>query len=391
MSTRSSTSRRPSRRRERPRTPVRLEAHVKIASVETQLVSLPLLRGPWTDSIHHTTSIEIIVTDVTTDTGLVGTGFTHTTVAGANAVRALIAHGLTPFVIGAEVAPRALWHRCWKHAHDLGGGGVTTIALAALDIACWDLVAKEAKRPLTAVLGGLCHERVLAYASGMNLGKSLPELVDQVRGWKADGFKAFKIKVGKPEIEEDVERLAKVREVAGRLPVMVDANQGWDIGKAVRAINAYAPLDPHWVEEPLSCDDVDGHARLRRLVRSPIAIGENVYTLEQFNHYLALGACDFVQADIARVGGITPFLDIAALTRAWNVPLAPHFLIELTGQVLCCLPNAHILENIDGGSFTDLKALVEPMPLVDGYFVPPGKVGHGIEFDRDYLKKHAIA
>lgn len=364
---------------------------MKIASVKTQLVSLPLLHGPWVDTIHHTTSIEIIVTDVTTDSGLVGTGFTHTTVAGGPAIRTLIERGLTPFVIGAEVAPRALWHRCWKHVHDLGGGGMTTIALAALDIACWDLVAKEVDKPLTAVLGGRCHERVLAYASGMNLAKSLPELVDQVRGWKAAGFKAFKIKVGKPEVEEDVERLAKVRELAGRLPLMVDANQGWDIGKAVRAINAYEHLSPYWVEEPLLCDDVDGHARLRRLVRCPIAIGENVYTLEQFNQFLSRGACDFVQADIARVGGITPFLDIAALARAWNVPLAPHFLIELTGQVLCCLPNAHILENIDGGSFTDLNALVEPMPLVDGYFRPPAKVGHGIAFDRDYLEHHAVA
>lgn len=293
-------------------------------------------------------------------------------------------------MIGQEVAPRALWHSCWHHVRDLGTGGFTTTALAAIDIALWDLVAKEAGKPLTHVLGGQCRDRVPAYASGINLNKSVQELVDQVKGWKKDGFKAFKVKVGKPEIEEDVERLAKVREVAGRLPVMVDANQGWNIGHAARAINAYEHLSPHWIEEPLLADDIDGHAKLRRLVTSPIAIGENVYTIQQFNQYLAQGACDFIQADIVRVGGITPYLDIAALARAWNVPLAPHFMMELTGQVLCCLPNGYILENIDGGSLTDLRALAKPLKIVDGYFTPPKVPGHGIEFDRAYLKKHSV-
>ena len=363
---------------------------MKIASVETRLASLPLPHGPWGDTIHHVTHIEILVTDVTTDTGLVGTGFTHTSGVGGTTLRAVLQRDVAPFVLGAEVAPRPLWHRTWKHLHDLGGGGVSTTALAALDIALWDLVAKEAKQPLTAVLGGRQHDRMLAYASGINLNKSLDELLDQVRGWLASGFKAFKIKVGKPEIEEDVERLTKVRELVGRRPLMVDANQGWDIGKAARAIRAYEPLDPHWIEEPLLCDDVEGHARLRRLVRSPIAIGENVYTIHQFNDYLARGACDFVQADLCRVGGITPYLDVAALARAWNVPLAPHFMMELTGQVLCCLPNAHILENIDGGSLTDLGALARPIRIVDGYFTPTAAIGHGLEFDRAHLDRHAV-
>jgi L-alanine-DL-glutamate epimerase-like enolase superfamily enzyme len=362
---------------------------MKIRSVETTLARLPLPRGPWGDTIHHVTHIEIVVMDVTADNGLVGTGFTHTSGVGGSTLREMLVRDVGPFVLGAKVAPRPLWHRCWNHLRDLGGGGATTTALAALDIALWDLVAKEARRPLTAALGGRQHDRMPAYASGINLNKSLDELLDQVRGWKADGFRAFKVKVGKPEIEEDVERLAKVKELTGRMPLMVDANQGWDIGKAARAIAAYAPFDPTWIEEPLPCDDVAGHAKLRRLVRSPIAIGENVYTLQQFNQYLAAGACDFVQADLCRVGGITPYLDIAALARAWNVPLAPHFMMELTGQVLCCLPNAFILENIDGGSLTDLGALAKPVRIADGWFAPTDAIGHGIEFDRAALGRFA--
>jgi L-alanine-DL-glutamate epimerase-like enolase superfamily enzyme len=362
---------------------------MRIEAVETQLARLPLPGGAWRDAIQDVTHIEVVVTDVTTDTGLVGTGFSYTGGVGGRTIRAMLEHDIAPYVIGQTAAPRGLWHKCWHHLHNMGGGGVTTTALAALDIALWDLAAQEVGKSLVALLGPV-RERILAYASGINLNKSEAELVEQVRGWRAAGFKAFKIKVGKPEIEEDVERLTKVREIAGRLPVMVDANQGWDIGWAARAIGAFEPLGPHWIEEPLLADDVEGHARLRRLVKSPLAIGENVYTLQQFSHYLARGACDFVQADVVRVGGITPYLEIAALARAFGVPLAPHFMMELSGQLLCCLPNAHILESIDGGSLSDLGALALPIRISDGWFTPPEQPGHGIVFDRDVLAAHAV-
>ena len=140
---------------------------------------------------------------------------------------------------------------------------------------------------------------------------------------------------------------------------------GTSAGPSAR-FRAFAPFEPYWVEEPLLADDVEGHARLRRRVRSPIAIGENVYTLQQFNHFLARGGCDFVQADVVRVGGITPYLEIAALARAWGAPLAPHFMMGCPGQLLCCLPHGHILESIDGGSLTDLGALAEPIRIEDG-------------------------
>lgn len=363
---------------------------MKIRSINAQLTSLPILKGVWGDAIYRTTHIEMMVLDVTTDTGLIGTGFTYTSGVGTTALKAIVDRDITPHVLGAEVSPRAIWHQINSRLYWISRGGASTTAQAALDIALWDLVAKEARLPLTKVLGGQLHERLPAYASGINLHMTVDELVDQAKGWMANGSRAFKVKVGKPEIEEDVERLTKLRETVGRLPLMVDANQGWDLPKATRAINAYEHLSLHWVEEPLQADDVVGHERLKRAVRTPIAIGENIYTIQQFNDFMSRGAVDYVQADICRVGGITPYLEIAALARAWNVPLAPHFMIEITGQVLCCLPNAHILEGIDGGSLTDLKAITEPIRIVDGYFTPPQRIGHGIEFDRAYIAKHAI-
>lgn len=360
---------------------------MRIEQVTTTYARLPLLAGAWGDSIHHVTHLEVILADVMTDTGLVGTGFSYTSGFGGAAIRAMIDNDIAPFVAGKPASPRGLWHSCWHHLHDEGGGGVTTHALAALDIALWDLVAKEVNQPLTNVLGR-CRDRIPAYASGINLNKPLDQLLDQVRGWQAGGYRAYKMKVGKPDIAEDVERVSRVRELVGGGHLMVDANQGWNIGQAARTIAALEHLSPTWVEEPLLCDDVEGHARLRSLVRCPLAIGENVYTIQQFNHYLSRGGCDYVQADVVRVGGITPYMEIAALARAWNIPLAPHFAMEISGQVLCALPNAFILENIDGGSFTALKALEEPIEVEEGWFYPPSRPGHGILFDRDYLRRH---
>jgi L-alanine-DL-glutamate epimerase-like enolase superfamily enzyme len=363
---------------------------VRIAAVETRLAALPIQGGHWGDTFHRVTHIEYCFAEVTSDAGLKGLGFTHTSGVGGSTIRHLIDRELGPLVIGMEAAPRPVWHAAWHHIRDLGGGGFTTMALAAIDIALWDLVAQEAGKPLVDYLGRV-RPSIRAYASGINLNKPLDELLDQVRNWIRKGYTAFKVKVGKPDVQEDVERLTKIREIIGSQPLMVDANQGWDIGEAVRRINAYQHLSPYWIEEPMLADDIDGHGRLRQLVRSPIGVGENVYTIQQWNQYLSRGAVDFVQADVCRVGGITPYLDIAALARAYGVPLAPHFVMELSAQLLCCLPNGHILEDVEGGSFTDLLCLAEPTPVQDGHFAPAGqRPGHGILFNDDYVRENAV-
>lgn len=363
---------------------------MKIQRIESATYRCPL-KNPWGDQTHRVTHIEVVVTDVTADNGLVGTGFSYSVGVGGKAIQALLDWYIAPKLIGGEVAPRVQWHQMWTEAHDAGGGGISTMALAAIDIALWDLVAKEQKRSLVQVLG-LCRPSIPAYGSGVNLNLTLPELETQVHRWLDAGYPAVKVKVGKPDLAEDVERLTAVRKLVGpNRRMMVDANQGWDITSAVQAIKAFAPINLYWIEEPLLSDDIQGHARLRRLVDAPIAIGENVYTKFQFNEYLAQGACDFVQADVVRVGGITPYLEIASMAQAWNVPMAPHFMLEITGQLLCCLPNARILEDVEGGSLRELGILAQDVGVKDGRFIPPSAPGHGISFDRDVLARYKLS
>lgn len=360
---------------------------MKIKDIEFQLSRLRLPKGDWGDQIHHVTHIEIITADIRTDDGRTGTGFTHTSGVGGRTILAMLEE-LRPTLLGREASPRALWHDGWRYLRDNGPGGVTTLALAAIDIACWDLIGKERNLPLADVLGRVRQE-VPLYGSGINLNKTIDDVVEQVKSWKARGYFAGKVKVGKPDLEEDVERLTKIREAVGTYPLMVDANQGWTYAQAVRAVERFRDLDLYWVEEPLPSDDVLGHARLRARSTTPIALGENVYTLTQFNQYLASDACDFVQADLGRVGGVTPYLDIAVAARSFNAPMAPHFVMELSAHVLCAVPNALCAEDTDGGTLSEL-GVIEAHPPSNGVFTPSDAPGHGLVFDREKLAANAV-
>lgn len=354
---------------------------MRIAHIAAESYGIPLQR-PWGDSTHLIDHFELILVDVTTDTGVTGTGFTITVDRSSKAVQALLEWHLAPTLIGAEIAPRPLWRRMWHELHDAGGGGLTTITMAAIDIAAWDILGKESGRSLVSLLGQF-RPAVPIYGSGINLHYSLKDLETQVRGWMEAGYRGVKIKVGKPDLVEDMERVALVRDLIGSdLPLMVDANQAWDVTTAAQRIAALSRFRLEWMEEPLVADDIPGHVRLRALVSTPIALGENVYTRYQANQYMAAGAVDFLQPDVFRVGGITPFMEMAALADAWNIPVAPHHVTELSGQLLCSMPNGRILEDAEGGTLTDLGVLMAPDPIRAGRYVPSTAPGHGFELDR---------
>ena len=160
---------------------------MRIETVTTRLARLPIQGPVWGDTFHRVTHIEYCLTEVTTDTGVKGIGFTHTSGVGGSTIKHLLDIELGPHLIGAEAAPRPIWHQGWRHLRDLGAGGFTTMALAAIDIALWDVVAKNAQQPLVGYLG-LCRNRIRAYASGINLNRSLDELLDQVMGWQRRGY-----------------------------------------------------------------------------------------------------------------------------------------------------------------------------------------------------------
>jgi L-alanine-DL-glutamate epimerase-like enolase superfamily enzyme len=353
----------------------------RIARLDTRLHVLPLSRpwGPDAPVVH------VVAVDVTTDDGRVGHGFTWTPTIGAQAVKALLDHDIADAVVGGPVAPEDVWEPLWRHLHEAGGGGITTIAMAGLDLALWDLRARTAVGGIVDVMGRR-RDRVRVYGSGVNLHYPTDELREQAQRWIAAGFEAVKIKVGSPDLERDVERVALVREVIGpERRLRVDANQRWDLATARRALAALAPFHLDWIEEPLLADDLPGHVELRRTTDVPVAIGENVHTEHRFREWLVAGACDIVQPNIVRVGGITPFLRIAEVVRDHGATLAPHLLLDLSGQLAVSLPDEVEVEDVEDASFAALGALDgrPPVAVADGWLTVGDHVGLGLRFVSD--------
>src|SRR5690606_17661964 len=200
-----------------------------------------------------------------------------------------------------------------------------------------------------------------------------------------------KIKIGRPELEEDIERLAKIREVLpGDVRLMVDLNQKWSASQAIQAAGRLERFNLEWIEEPLLYHDIQGHADLKRSTRTPIALGESLYSKYQFLSYLKAGAVDIVQADVAFVGGITEWLKVAHLAGSFGKPIAPHYMMERSLPLLCAVPNAFMLEDVVGGSLTRLGLLEKPIPIRDCIGVPVGVPGPGIVLDRAALEAFAV-
>jgi L-alanine-DL-glutamate epimerase-like enolase superfamily enzyme len=266
--------------------------------------------------------------------------------------------------------------------HEAGGGGVTTIALAGIDLALWDLQLREAGQSLADSLGRR-HESLPTYGSGVNLHYSLDELVAQAARWRDAGQSGVKIKVGKEDLAEDIDRVAAVRETIGpTIRLMIDANQRWNGDRAASAVSALSRFGLEWIEEPLRSDDTRGYRRLREEIDVPIALGENVHTIHRFRDLIDAGVVDIVQPNIIRVGGITPFLAIAELVHESGLQLAPHLLPELSAQLAFTLPEACWVEDVEDAAFDSLGALAEPCGVTiaggraEGGHVP----GIGIRF-----------
>lgn len=326
------------------------------------------LRRPWGPDVPD---IRVIAVEVQDADGRVGYGFSWTPSIGGAAVQAMIDEDLSAFLIGRPAEP-AVWDAAWTHLHEAGGGGITTIALAGVDLALWDLQARRAGVSVTA-LRGRRHDRLPVYGSGVNLHYPLDELVAQAERWVAAGHEAVKIKVGKPDLAEDLDRVAAVREVVGPdRRLLVDANQRWDLDTATTAVTALARHGIGWIEEPLRADDLAAHVELRRRIGVPIALGENLHTVYRFREFLDAAAVDIVQPNVIRVGGITPFLRIADLARDRGATLAAHLLPELSAQIAFTLPEPTWIEDVEDARFAQLGALQHPVVAVAGGWVSGG-------------------
>lgn len=307
----------------------------RIAWVKLSLILLPL-KAPISDAKVLTgrqkplTEVAMLFAEIESERGHHGIGFSYSKRAGGYG---LYAHAkeIAPNLIGEDPNDIArIWDKLVWAGASVGRSGLATQAIAAFDVALWDMKAKRADLPLAKLLGAR-RDSVRCYnTSGGFLSTPVEQLVENCEASIAAGIGGLKIKVGQPDPMADLTRLDAVRKVVGdRVPLMVDANQQWDRPTAERVGRALEEFNLVWIEEPLDAYDVEGHARLAAQLVTPIASGEMLTSVAEHLNLIQHDAVDFIQPDAPRVGGITQFLKIATIAEQKYLKMAPHFAMEI--------------------------------------------------------------
>ncbi|MFI6724132.1 mandelate racemase/muconate lactonizing enzyme family protein [Streptomyces sp. R-74717] len=362
---------------------------MSIITTATALLADIAVEKDRTDAVQAFVKQETILVEITTADGLQGTGYAYTIGTGGTSVLNLLREHLLPLLAGEDARNvEALWQRLFATTRATTTGAITSLALAAVDTALWDLRCKRAGEPLWRLAGGHRREVPVYDTEGGWLHLSTDDLVESALQAQQAGWAGVKIKVGKPHVSEDAERLRAVREAVGpSLHIMTDANQSQTVSSALQLASALEPYDPYWLEEPMPADDISGHARLARATRIPIAVGESMYSIMQFRNYLETGAASIVQVDAARIGGITPWLKVAHMSESHNVMVCPHFLMELHVSLVAAVPNGKFVEYIP-----QLRAVTRTeLTVRDGMAVAPDEPGIGIDWDMDSIDNRRVS
>ncbi|WP_342358757.1 mandelate racemase/muconate lactonizing enzyme family protein [Terrarubrum flagellatum] len=356
---------------------------MRIIAVEPFILHLPLTQASISDSTHSITHWGVVGARVRTEGGLEGFGFTgtHAHLPSDRLITSCISDCYAPLLIGEDATERT---RLWKKLARfpaiqwVGRAGITHLALAAIDVALWDLAAKKALLPLWKYLGGRNTDALEAYNTDVGwLSFTCEQLVENCRrAVEAEGFRRIKVKVGHDDPNVDIARLEAVRRAIGaNVGMAIDGNGKWDLPNCLRFCARAADLDIFWFEEPLWYDDVGSHATLARSSSIPVALGEQLYTLDAFRSFVDAGAIHYVQPDVTRLGGITEYLQVADLALSHRLPVAPHAgeMSQVHVHLSYSHPASSILEYIPWIK----DHFEEPADVKDGVFNLPSRPGAG--------------
>ncbi|MDF3305316.1 mandelate racemase/muconate lactonizing enzyme family protein [Rhodococcus sp. T2V] len=351
----------------------------RISGVKVSLAYLPLA-APISDAKVFAgrqkplTEIAFIFAEITTEAGYEGIGFGYSKRAGGPGMYAHAVE-ISGDLIGEDPSDIGrLWNKLVWAGASMGRSGLTTQTIAAFDIALWDLKAKRAQLPLAKLLGAHRDSVQVYNTSGGYLSMELDQVLENIDESVANGIGGIKIKVGQPDTVTDLKRVAAVRERLGdQFPFMVDANQQWDRATAARMGRVLEQFNLTWIEEPLDCYDAEGHAALAASLDTPIATGEMLTSVAEHWNLISVHASDFVQPDAPRVGGITPFLQIASLASHKGLSLAPHFAMEIHLHLAAAYPSEPWLEH-----FEWLEPMFnEKLEVRNGRMIVPNRPGLG--------------
>jgi L-alanine-DL-glutamate epimerase-like enolase superfamily enzyme len=359
---------------------------MKITHVTTRIVSTPADNPLVVGLPAPGGTREFVTLELGTDQGLVGIGITFFGGALTKALAAAV-DGLAKLAVGDDPAQvEKVAAKLRSAAGSAGPGGIFTLALSAIDTACWDLKGKAVGQSVCALLGGL-RERVPTYASGALMRphpvKYLAEAGPRLVGM---GFRQMKMQCGsEPTVAASVERVRVMREAIGPdVDLMCDINQLWTVNEAIEVGTRIEPYHLFWLEDPVAHDDFSGLARVAEALTTPIAAGEYHYGIVPFRHMLEARSIDIVMIDLLRVGGITQWMKVAGMAEAFNLPVVSHLVPEIHVHLVAAIPNGLTVEYMPWS----LRLFEETPALDKGALVVPQKPGLGLAFDQAAIKRY---
>ena len=356
----------------------------RVRELQVRAVNVPLRRPIRTASGTIDTA-PLVLIDLHTDAGVVGRSYVFCYMPIALKPVAVMTANLESLIKGDVLAPMDIERKLQQRFRLLGPQGFTGIAMAGVDMAAWDALAKIHGAPLVSLLGGTPRS-IPAYNSlGMGgtavAAKEIEESLEL-------GFTAAKIKIGYADVKQDLEAIRAARRTGGDgFQLMVDYNQSLSVPEAIRRIRLLDEEGLAWIEEPTRADDFAGHARIAQEAKTPLQLGENWWGPHDMAKSLAAGASDYAMPEAMKIGGVTGWLQAAALAQAGGTPVSSHTFPEVSRHLLAVTPTCHWLEALDlAGSI-----LQEPMKIENGHAIIPSSPGTGIEWDEDAVKRFLVS